>query len=149
MPSEIAPLQTVVVKHARDAFRTLDRIAREWEILGFTAPPDFDLACAESDAFVALLEAAGAEVLRLEADDRVNLDSIYARDAAIVSSRGVIQCRMGKAARSAEPDSPARGVRQGGACPLLGDRTARASRGWRLPLACRPYCSRRPRLSHQ
>ena len=58
----------------------------------------------ESDRFCDLLEGLGVELVPLSHDPGVGLDSIYPRDAAVICSRGVILCRMGKAARSREPE---------------------------------------------
>jgi N-dimethylarginine dimethylaminohydrolase len=100
---ETGRLARVAVKHPRDAFVDSERIAAQWETLHFTAPPDLGRATDEHDRFVELLKSAGAVVDRLPRDDRTTLDSIYTRDASIVSPRGVILCRMGKAAREGEP----------------------------------------------
>ena len=80
-----------------------ETIAAEWRDLNFTAAPDFARAVDQSDAFIAQLRRLGADVHRLPPADGVGLDSIYVRDAAVVSDRGVILCRMGKAQRSGEP----------------------------------------------
>jgi N-dimethylarginine dimethylaminohydrolase len=101
--SEFGALRRVVLKHARDAFGGPDRIAREWAALAFTAAPEFSRAREEYEAFQAALESAGAEVLALPPSEDLTLDSIYVRDGAIVSPRGVILCGMGKPARAGEP----------------------------------------------
>jgi N-dimethylarginine dimethylaminohydrolase len=95
------------VKHAREALGGPERIAREWRDLNFTAPPDFDRAVREYDAFLALVATSGARIEMLPADESVTLDSIYVRDASVVSPRGVILCQMGKAARRSEPAAQA------------------------------------------
>jgi len=101
--SDVAPLGRVLLKHARDAFFSPRRIAAQWRALGYVAEPDFDAACREFDAFATLLESLGASLEWMSATD-VGLDSIYVRDASVVSDRGVIVCKMGKGARAAEPD---------------------------------------------
>ena len=101
--TETGTIARVVIKHARDAFVSRDRVAAEWQPLAFTAPPDFGRAIGEYDAFETAIAAAGAEVLRLPPHPGVTLDSIYVRDAAIVSPRGVILAAMGKPARATEP----------------------------------------------
>jgi len=105
--SEVAPLRRVLLKHARDAFVSSDRIAAQWQQLGYWAPPDYDAACREFDGFASLLERAGVALEWLPQDDN-GIDSIYARDATIVSDLGSVLCRMGKGARSGEPDAQAR-----------------------------------------
>jgi N-dimethylarginine dimethylaminohydrolase len=101
--AEHARLATVLVKHVRDAFVSQDLVSAQWKWLNFSAPPDFDQAIAEYEAFIEILAAAGAEIRYLPRDDRTTLDSIYARDASIVGSNGVILASMGKSQRSTEP----------------------------------------------
>jgi N-dimethylarginine dimethylaminohydrolase len=103
MMSETARLTRVAVKHARDAFVDAATADAQWQGLHFTAAPDIGRAAAESDAFIAILQAAGASVERLPPAAGTTLDSIYTRDASIVSPHGVILCTMGKAARRGEP----------------------------------------------
>jgi N-dimethylarginine dimethylaminohydrolase len=50
-----------------------------------------------------LLKGAGADVVFLPRDDTVTMDSLYPRDAAIPTDKGVILCSMGKADRRTEP----------------------------------------------
>ena len=100
--SDVAPLRRVVLKHAADAFVSQARIEEQWRDLGFLGAPDLARAGAESDAFARLLEGLGVTVEWLPAAD-TGLDSLYVRDAALVSDAGVVACRMGKPARAAEP----------------------------------------------
>ena len=100
--SDVAPLRTVALKHARDAFVSPARIAAQWVDLAYTAAPDFDEACREYDAFARILESFSVAVEWLPAEDE-GLDSLYVRDASIATDRGVVLCAMGKAARASEP----------------------------------------------
>ena len=108
-----------MLKHARDAFRDAGVIAREWEPLNFSAPPDLSRAVAEYDAFAAVLRDHGADVELLPRSDDVSMDSIYVRDASIVCDRGVVLCRMGKALRGTEPRAQAAWFQAAG-LPVLG-----------------------------
>ncbi len=101
--SDVGRLRRVLLKHARAAFVDPASVEAQWRALGYLAPPDFDAACRESDAFASLLEGLGVEVAWTAADD-VGLDSIYVRDASVVCDRGAILCSMGKVARRAEPE---------------------------------------------
>jgi N-dimethylarginine dimethylaminohydrolase len=137
----------LLVKHARDAFVGPDRIAAEWRDLNFTAAPDFARAVDQSDAFISQLQRLGADVHGLPPADGVGLDSIYVRDAAVVSDRGVILGRMGKAQRAGEPaaqEVPLRalgyeivgaiqppGCLEGGDVAWLDERTLAVGRGYR------------------
>jgi N-dimethylarginine dimethylaminohydrolase len=145
--SEFAPLSRVLLKDPRDAFVSDAVIVAQWQTLGFTAPPDLAKAAAEFDALAALLESAGAEVELLPRADDTSLDSIYVRDASIVCDRGVIICRMGKAARATETDAQQAvlsrlqlplvgrieppGTLEGGDVFWLDERTMAVGRGYR------------------
>jgi len=103
--SEIGTLSHLVVKHARDAFRSPQTIAEEWRALNFTSAPDFETAVRQYDRFAELLGECGASLHFLPASPGVGLDSIYVRDASIVCDRGVILCSMSKPLRQDEPRS--------------------------------------------
>jgi N-dimethylarginine dimethylaminohydrolase len=111
--SEVGRLTRVVVKHPRDAFIDQATIASQWKALHFSAPPDLDDAIREHDRFVESLTSVGAEVHLLPRDAQTTLDSIYVRDASIVSARGVILCNMGKPQRTEEPAAQERAFRAG------------------------------------
>ena len=100
--NEYDPLTRVLLRPARDGFADSDRVAAEWRALNFTAPPDVDVAIAQHAAFASILERAGARVEMLDGPG-LTLDSIYVRDASIVTPQGVVLCRMGKPARQDEP----------------------------------------------
>lgn len=117
--NEFGTITQLVVKHARDAFRSQRDCDQQWRDLNFTEVPDYDAALGEYEAFVAAVSANGAEVVRLPADARVGLDSIYVRDAALVSDRGVILCNMGKPQRATEPSVQGETYRALGV-PVLG-----------------------------
>jgi N-dimethylarginine dimethylaminohydrolase len=116
-PSEVAPLQAVLLKHPREAWIDQAHVRGQWRSLGYTAEPDFDIACREYDALAAILERHGAGLAFLPADGRTGLDAIYVRDAACVTPRGLLLCRTGKVLRRGEPEA-------------LGDHAAKA--GWPL-----------------
>jgi N-dimethylarginine dimethylaminohydrolase len=107
------------VKRVGDAFGSDAAVDRQWRDLRYTARPDLAGATLEYQAFVALLETAGAEVLWLPPDDSVGLDSLYARDASIVCDAGVILCNMGKPQRRTEPAAQEAALRAAGV-PIRG-----------------------------
>ena len=117
--SEHGRLSAVVVKHVRDAFVSDAVIASQWKALNFSAPPDFTRALAEYDRFLERLGETGSEIVHLPQGSGLTLDSIYTRDASIVSADGVILARMGKAARGPEPQAQADELRRR-ECPIAG-----------------------------
>jgi len=145
--SEVGTIQSLIVKHARDAFQGPEAIAAHWQALNFTAPPDFARALDQYENFLALLRAAGCEINLLPKEEEVGLDSIYVRDPAVVCDRGVILCNMGKPQRAGEPDALAAvlhahdypilgtiqppGLLEGGDVVWLDGRTIAVGRGYR------------------
>jgi N-dimethylarginine dimethylaminohydrolase len=96
----------VLLKHARSAFVSQDRIDEQWRDLGYTLRPEFHRACVENDRFARLLESLGVTVEWMP-DRDAGIDSLYTRDASLVTDAGVIPARMGKPARRSEPDDHA------------------------------------------
>jgi len=105
--SEVGALRRVVMKHVRDAFVDEETIAAQWRPLGYTAPPDLSAARDEYDRLVELIALSGVEVEFLPEDSGTGLDSIYVRDASIVTPAGVVLANMGKRLRAGEPAAQA------------------------------------------
>ncbi len=112
--NEYGPLRRVALRHARAAFGGEAAIAASWRALGYGAAPDFARACADYDRFAAILAEAGAGIDYLPARLGLTLDSLYVRDAAIITPGGIVLANMGKAARAGEPEAT------GAACQALG-----------------------------
>ncbi len=149
--TDSGPWTRILVRHPREAFGSADHIAREWRDLNFTAPPDYAKACTQFDAFVEVLQCSGAPVHQCtsapEHQSTLSLDSIYVRDASVMSPRGAILCRMGKPQRQAEPAAladtyaalgipvvgqiEAPGTLEGGDVTWLGPRLVAVGRGYR------------------
>jgi len=147
--SEVGPLVSVVVKDVRDAFVDERTIASQWQTLNFTGMPDLGAAMDEYDRFLGILRSSGAAIRQLPRNPETTLDSIYARDASIVSPKGMILCRMGKRARQSEPHAQERafaemeppiavygrieapGLLEGGDVVWLDERTIVVGRGYR------------------
>ncbi|MDA1305688.1 MAG: arginine deiminase family protein [Acidobacteria bacterium] len=152
--TDSGPWTRILVRHPREAFGSADQIAREWRDLNFTAPPDYAKACEQFDAFVEVLVCSGAPVLQCSSHSALrtphsalSLDSIYLRDASVMSPQGAILCRMGKPQRQAEPTALAEtyaslgipvigqieapGTLEGGDVTWLGPRLAAVGRGYR------------------
>lgn len=145
--SDVGTLQSVVLKHPRDAFGSPEAIERQWRELFYAAPPDLPRAVAEYERFVEHFVDSGVEVLYLPAAEATGLDSLYARDAAVLCDAGAILCHMGKPARRGEAaaqgalfesigipilgtiESP--GTLEGGDVTWLDERTLAVGRGYR------------------
>lgn len=143
----VAPLRRVLLHHARDAFVDQATIDRTWASLRYQAPPDFDRAVADYDAFVDVLRACGVAVDVLSSPEELTLDALYVRDAAVVGPAGAVLCRMGKPERRGEPSAigaclerlgvpvlgtvEAPGRLEGGDVVWLDDRTLAVGEGYR------------------
>lgn len=75
-----------------------------WRDYGWRAAPDHVAAVAEHEILCALLEEAGAEVVR-SGHDPGNPDAIYVYDPVLVGREGAVLLRPGKIGRRGEPDS--------------------------------------------
>ena len=101
--SEFGKLKSVFIKKASAAFINDQHIEAHWKALNYLGKPDINKALQEYDAFEQVFKDNETELLYLPEDDTVNMDSIYCRDAAIATDKGMIICNMGKAGRKNEP----------------------------------------------
>ncbi len=145
--ADFGTLTRVAIKEVRAAFESAEAIRGQWAALRFTAAPDFDRAVAEGETFVSLLAERGISVERMPAFAGTGMDSLYVRDATVLTDRGAILCRMGKRARSGEPLAQAAfleslrvpvlgaieepGTLEGGDVAWLGPRTVAVGHGYR------------------
>ncbi|HUV30424.1 MAG TPA: arginine deiminase family protein [Acidobacteriota bacterium] len=117
--SEVGKIDRILVKHPRDAFVSRQNIDAQWRDLHYSGAPDYDRALREYETFVELLAGVTPHIDYLPASDETGLDSIYARDAVVVTDAGAILCNMGKEARRGEPSASGEYLRQAG-FPVLG-----------------------------
>lgn len=117
--SESGHLKSVFIKRAKDAFIDDVHVSKHWEALNYLGKPDIQKAFSEYEAFEQVFKDNGTEVLYLPEDTSVNMDSIYCRDAAIATSKGMIICNMGKEGRKNEPLAEKKAFEANG-IPVLG-----------------------------
>lgn len=117
--SEFGTLQTVFIKKAQAAFLNETHIEKYWASLNYLNKPNLTNALKEYEAFENIFKKNGTQILYFPEEASVNMDSIYCRDAAIATSRGMIICRMGKQWRENEPAAQAHAFEQHG-IPILG-----------------------------
>jgi N-dimethylarginine dimethylaminohydrolase len=101
----VGRLRRMVVKRPAEAFVSVEKIEREWQGLGFTAPPDLKKAEEEFSQLEEILRQEGVEILYLPADDRTTLDSVYTHDPVLITEAGAIILQMGKNERAGEPEA--------------------------------------------
>ncbi len=135
------------MKHPQDAIGSQEAVDAQWENLCYLGRPDYDGMCRQADALMQIYAEHGVEVVRLPAADGTGMDSVYARDASIVTDMGVILCAMGKPPREGEPDAQeiafqalglpilgrisGEGRVEGGDCVWLDETTLAVGRGYR------------------
>src|SRR5260370_19862641 len=107
----VAKLERVLVGRPEEA------ACARWLDYGWRAAPDFGKLLHEHNAFCALLESAGAEIV-FGGPVPLGLDAIYTFDPAIVSPRGAIVLRPGKDLRLAEAAATAHDLAASG-IPVL------------------------------
>ncbi len=138
--SMVDPLRRVLVRRPSIA------AAARWEEYGWRAEPNPAALVREHEAFCAILEGAGCDVVVADPID-TDPDAIYAFDPAVVTEHGAILMRPGKAGRRAEPAAVAEdlelagvpvsatlaepAVAEGGDLIRLDEATLLAGRGYR------------------
>jgi N-dimethylarginine dimethylaminohydrolase len=116
------PLKKVAVRRPQDAFISDAKIDAEWQDLNFHSRPNLGNARAEFEQVENLLKLTGAEVFFLPVADGLTLDSLYTHDALVVTPRGLVRPRMGKAQRRNEAAVNAAALEKLG-LPIAGDIT--------------------------
>ncbi len=121
--SETGKIKSLFIKKVQQAFISDAHIEQYWQPLNYLGKPDINIATGEYKNFEAILQEHGATIYYLPQDETVNMDSIYCRDAAIATDKGMILCNMGKAARMQEPLAEKKAFEADG-IPVLGSITA-------------------------
>lgn len=116
--SEVGELKRVLVRKPEQGFVSEAKLQSEWKRLGYLECPDFSKAVKEYDTFCSIL-SQHAELVLCPQDDSLSIDSIYVRDAAILTNGGMILSNMGKPEREAEPAAMMKALSQFG-IPTLG-----------------------------
>ena len=98
--------------------RPLPEDAAAWEAYGWRDAPRVDAARAEHEAFCALLEEAGTEIVVSEHDPG-NPDAIYTYDPTLVGPEGAELLHPGKDGRRREPEATAP-VLEAAGIPVVG-----------------------------
>lgn len=119
--SMVEPLRRVAVRRPDAAFGVTDTAA--WN---YASAPDLEKAQKEHDAFVAMLEADGVEIVRHEADLPDHADAIFVHDPVLVVDAGTVVLRMGKDLRCGEEPALAATLEQAGV-PVAGGLTEPAT----------------------
>jgi len=101
--SEVGRIQKLFLKKPEEAFINQERIAEQWKDLNYLDEPSLVNASEEYQAFLSILQNNEIDIHFFKKNDNVGMDSMYCRDASIMTNRGIILCNMGKSQRRTEP----------------------------------------------
>jgi len=102
--NEYSTLKVIAIRNVENAFVNTNRLEQQWQALRFHSKPSFQDAMNEYANLISLFESAGIKLNHLGGSEALTLDSIYTRDALIISPKGIILCRMGRSGRQSEPE---------------------------------------------
>ena len=117
--SEVGRIKRLALRHPEQAFQNQENIDEQWRELNYSERPSYNQAVIEYNKFVELLSRFGMKIDFLPFDEGLTLDSLYVRDATIISHKGVILCNMGKVLRKQEPVVAGKAFSNAG-IPILG-----------------------------
>jgi N-dimethylarginine dimethylaminohydrolase len=99
----VKSLRRVLVKRPDETFAVDDM--NRWH---YTDRPDLEIARQEHDALVAILRRAGAEIIYHDEFQPDRADAIFVHDPALITRRGAVILKMGKALRRGEEKAMSR-----------------------------------------
>jgi dimethylargininase len=110
----VAPLRRVLVRRPDEAFGGAD--PARWH---YISQPALEEARREHDALVEILRGAGAEVIDHPEPQPDRADAIFVFDPVLITDRGTVLLKMGKALRRGEEEALGRRLQEIGV-PVLG-----------------------------
>lgn len=147
LASMFKKLNSVIIKHPKDAFLNQEHLNKEWKRYNYISEPDFIKAEQEYEQFLSILNKHVEKIEFLPSSESVGLDSLYAHDPVKFTKKGAIILKSGKKLRQPEAEAyknfliekkiPILGeltgeaVADGGDLVWLDDRTLLIGRGYR------------------
>ena len=101
--SEYLKLASVYLKSAKNSFLSEEEVSEHWETLQYLSKPNFKKSLKEYTAFQTFFREKNISTCFFPINKKTKIDSIYSRDASIVTDFGIIICNMGKQGRIHEP----------------------------------------------
>lgn len=101
--SMVNSIQSIILKHARDAYISQEYLEENWEKWGFFSCPDYEKCVKEYDEFEKIIKKLVPQVKYMPIDEEAGLDSIYSHDSVKFTKKGAIILNMGKKVRKNEP----------------------------------------------
>lgn len=118
----VDPIQSILLKHPKDAFISQKHINEQYKEHHFPKAPNYEKALEEYEKFVEILEKYIEDIYYLPKDESTTIDSIYAQDSLKMTEKGPIYMNMGKEQRKGEPSSTKKYLESLG-FPTLGELT--------------------------
>lgn len=101
--NEYSPIRKLAIRSVEEAFCHESKLEEQWQALRFHAKPNYQIALQEYKRLEDIFTSASIQIEYLGGNEKLTLDSIYARDALLISPAGLILCRMGRKGRRHEP----------------------------------------------
>lgn len=140
-------LNTVIVKHPKEAFISQEHLRSEWKKFNYISEPDYMKAQKEYEQFLSIIKKHVGHIKFLPVSEKVGLDSLYAHDPVKFTKKGAMILKSGKKLRQPEAEIykeflqekniPILGeltgdaIADGGDLVWLDDRTLLIGRGYR------------------
>ncbi|MBG9587093.1 dimethylarginine dimethylaminohydrolase family protein [Cytobacillus firmus] len=140
-------LNTVIVKHPKEAFISQEHLRSKWKKFNYISEPDYMKAQQEYEQFLSIIKKHVGHIEFLPVSEKAGLDSLYAHDPVKFTKKGAMILKSGKKLRQPEAEIykeflqekniPILGeltgdaVADGGDLVWLDDRTLLIGRGYR------------------
>jgi N-dimethylarginine dimethylaminohydrolase len=102
--SMVDRIESVIIKHPRDAFISAENLENHWQEFNYAGCPDYKKALMEFKHFEGLLKKYIPKIFYLPRHEKCGLDSIYTHDPLKITRQGAILMNMGKMLRAGEPE---------------------------------------------
>lgn len=145
--SMIGKIESVLLKHPRDAFISQEHLNENYKQFNYIGCPDYEKVLQEYISFEKVIKQCVKDIYYLPANDDTGLDSIYTHDTVKITQQGAIYFPMGKSLRKGEPNATrvylesigvltlglieGEGKMEGGDVVWLNERTIAVGRGYR------------------
>ena len=118
-------LNTVIVKHPKEAFISQEHLRSEWKKFNYISEPDYMKAQQEYEQFLSIIKKHVGHIEFLPVSENAGLDSLYAHDPVKFTKKGAMILKSGKKLRQPEAEIYKEFLQEKN-IPILGDLTGDA-----------------------
>ncbi|MDF2036489.1 arginine deiminase family protein [Cytobacillus oceanisediminis] len=119
-------LNTVILKHPKEAFISQEHIRSEWKKFNYISEPDYMKAHQEYEQFLSIIKKHVGYIEFLPVSEKVGLDSLYAHDPVKFTKKGAMILKSGKKLRQPEAEIYKEFLQEKN-IPILGELTGDAA----------------------